>query len=334
MRCSETTPASRRGRPSCARGPAGARALLDYLHEPDENASPHLVQLLADFPPSARPVLVAGLSHPDPIVRERVLTALMWNGGAVPAWDHLCGCLADESPSVRLRAAQVMAHHAPARSVPALPVLVEAAFGPDRHRRRAALVTLGDLEKYARPAVPALLRRTQTGDLETRFAAATALTKIAPETWRTSVPVAIEALWTPPAFFGEGRPVAVLRDIGPNARAALHLLREAMAGDPETVAVLAAEAVARVDPEHNADALDRLIGYLRWTDDEGAQFPYRDPATDAIRRLGPIAKVCLPALLEILPGCRRPRDAVRIATARFWPWTRRPRRPSTGSGPR
>ncbi|HVK12125.1 MAG TPA: HEAT repeat domain-containing protein [Gemmataceae bacterium] len=296
------------------RGPTGVRAVLDYLHEPDEAAAQLLIELLAGAGPAARPGLAIGLDDPNSVVRDRVLEALRRSTRTDVPRERVLKCLTDEAPAVRLRAARVLARE-PAGAAPAVPVLAEAAFRPDPEARRTALETLENLGKHARPAVPALVRRARVGDLETRFAAAAALSAVAPETWRTFVPVAVEAMGDPLPSFGPVRPVLVLRAAGPNARAALPLVREAMAGDPDTVAVFAAEAVIRIDPADSADAAERLLHFLRWTDEDGARFPYRDPAVDAIRRLGPAARGCLPALLEILPACRRPRDACRVAVA-------------------
>ena len=297
------------------RGPSGVRSLIGYLNEPDEAARVTLIELLTGIPAAARPALADGLTRPDSVVREQVLEVLWRDGRAGYGREQVLHCLTDESPRVRLRAAQVLVRYDRARAVAAVPVLIEAAFDRDPVSRRAALSALEDLGKSGRPALPALLRRSQIGDLETRFGAAVALSAVAPETWRTYVPIATEALRDPLPGFGNVRPVLILRDAGPNARAALPLLREAMDGDPEVAAVYAAEAVVRIDPRHNDDAVDRLIRYLRWTDEEGARFPYRDPAIDAIRRLGPMAKACLPVLVEILPACRRERDACRVAVA-------------------
>ncbi len=298
------------------RGPVGARALIGYLNEPHEAARRALIELLTEIPAASGPALADGLTHPDPVVREQVLEVFWRNGRAGHAREQVLRCLHDESPAVRLRAARVLVRHDRARATAVVPVLVDAAFGPDPLARRQALATLEDLGKYARPAVPALLRRSQAGDLETRFGAAVALAAAAPETWRTFVPIATESLLVPTVpQFGLVRPIVVLRDAGPHARAALPVLRRTMAEDLESTAIHAAEAVARIDPENNADALDQLVAFLRWADEGGARFPYRDAAIDAVRRLGPLAEACLPVLLEILPACRREREACRVAVA-------------------
>lgn len=297
------------------RGTAGARATIALLHEPDESTRLALTEVLADFPAAARPALAEGLRHPDPVVRAHVLLALQQNmAAATDLRGPVLMRLADEAPAVRFRAAVLIARQGAARSAPALPVLIEAAFDRDPKTRRTALDALANLGKYARPVVPALLRRARTGDLDTRFAAAYALSKVDPGTWRTFVPVAIESFREPIAFYSDDRPFVVLRDAGPNARAALPVLREYMADDLDTVSVLAAEAVARIDPD-NADALARLVTFLHWTDEEGFRFPFRDHTVEAVRRLGPLARPCGPALLEILPTCRRPREASRVALA-------------------
>src|SRR5262245_57046295 len=201
-------------------GQSGARLLIEYLDDPSASVREALIEVLAGFGKDSAPALVGGMRHPNPRIREGVLLALGWVPGRKAVGDsHVLARLDDSDPLVRLAAAEALVAMDSKAVAEAVPVLAEQSFDRSPVVRSRALDRLQRLGQTARPAVPAMLRRVRTGDLETRFLAAQVLAAADRSTWRTYVPVYVEVVRT--GNESERRGAArSLREAGPVAIAA------------------------------------------------------------------------------------------------------------------
>ena len=282
-------------------GPTGARLLIDYLDDPSADVRETLIEVFAGFGDSSTPALAAGLCHRNPRIREGVLLALGRSPGRgsldrVPVLARL----SDPDPMVRLAAAEALVSANSKAVAEAVPVLVEASFDRSPAVRSRALYRLQWLERTARPAVPAMLRRVREGDLETRFAAAQVLAAADRSTWRTYAPVFVEVIRTGSEY--ERRQAAwQLRDAGPVAIAALPALRGMFDEDDALNRIAAAEAVGRIAPFDAADAIAVLVGCLDTGDpDIRTRNTNSLVAIRALQRIGRPARPALPALLDFM----------------------------------
>src|SRR5207249_4073177 len=148
------------------------------------------------------------------------------------------------------------------RAGAAVSVLAELVFSHDRDVRVEALTALERLGPVARPAVPTLLRRIRSGDLDTRLSAAEALKSADRTAWRSFVPVFVAALKSENARH-RNRALNRLRDTGPDARAALPFVRPFFTADDPMVRVQAAEAAFRIAPDTVNEAVACLTGILK-----------------------------------------------------------------------
>lgn len=285
-------------------GATGARLVIDYLDDPEDRVRESLIQLLSSFRPEARPTLLAAMKHPNPRVREGVIRAVRGSGEPVRA--AVEARLIDEDPRVRRAAATALASINPAKARAAIPILVEAAFERDTIVRLNALSTLEIMATFARPAVPDMLRRAHTGDLETRFAAARVLAAADRSTWPTFVPVFIDVCHDKNGA-NRGSAARILKSIGPDAKAALPALKEMFRDDQAMNRILAADAYARIAPKEVHVAVKCLIEVLG--DGAIGVRPRRGIHRATIRvlqDLGPVAKDAVPALLEVMRSEENP----------------------------
>jgi hypothetical protein len=297
-------------------GPAGARLLIEELDDPSPDVRETLIEVLWRFGADSASVMVAGLQHPNPNVREGVLLALGYAPGpkSVAVRDMLPR-LGDADPLVRLAAAEAVVTADTKGAGPAVPALVEAAFSRTPAMRSRALGRLKQLEQVARPAVPAMLRRIRTGDLQTRFAAAQVLAAADRGTSATYVPVYVEVLRSGGEY--ERRQAAGhLRDAGPLAAKALPALREMFEDEDGMTRVLAAEAVGCIAPDDADDAIDTLVEALDSGDpDVRGRNTHRLAAINALKRVGRPAQSAVPALLDLMRTHGDNRFAVEAAVA-------------------
>jgi HEAT repeat protein len=284
------------------RGPAAARLLIDYLDDPNPNVRGMLVQSLARIGDRSAGVLAAGLRHPNPVVRTGVLEALDENPARVAEMRVAVHArLADDDARVRLAAARVLVHADPSRARAAVPVLADAAFSRDRAVRLEALQPLAALGPVARSALPDLLRRVRSGDLETRFYTAKVLDAADHSTWPTFVPVFAEVARD--GSPSERRTAAQrLGATGPDAATALPALRRMLTSDElQMNRLTAAEAIGRIAPDDAADAVGVLVDALGDpTEDNPKRDRFRRAAFRGLREIGPPAKAAGPALLEMM----------------------------------
>jgi hypothetical protein len=282
-------------------GPTAARLLLDHLGDPDGHVRGVLIDSLNQFRSDSTPVLIAGLRHPNPRVREGVIESIGRSPGRLAlARGELLARLGDPDAAVRMAAAIAIASADRKTAGPAVPVLAEAAFSRDPPVRARALEVLAVLGKTARPAVPAMLIRVRSGDLMTRFTTARVLAAADHATWPTYVPVFVEVIRSADVY--ERRVAAeCLRDVGPDAKGALPALR-AMFEEVEPLnRVHAAEAVGCIAPDDAADAVACLVDQLYPTDpDVRERNTVRLMAIYALRKIGPPARTAVPALLDLM----------------------------------
>jgi HEAT repeat protein len=281
-------------------GPAGARVVVEFMDDPNRNVQRTFAGYLAQFGEPSLPVLADGLRHPSPRVRAGVVQAIRDSGRVAKFRPALNGRLADPDDQVRLRAADALTTVEPARAGAAVSVLSELVFSRDREVRAEALAALERLGPVARPAVPALLRRIQSGDLSTRLSAAEALKSADRTAWRSYVPVFIAALKSDTVWH-RTRALNRLRDTGPDARAALPAVRPFFTAEDPMVRVQAAEAAFLIAPESVADAVTCLIGVLN-DFPVGARRNYRHwrNVIRVLEKMGPAARPAVPALVEAI----------------------------------
>jgi HEAT repeat protein len=278
-------------------GPAGARIAIEYLDEPDANYRRTVISIISGFADSAMPILVEGLLHRNPRVREGILRALAGGKSGSKVRPAIVARLRDPDSSVRLAAAATLATLDPKEAGVAVPVLAELAFDREASRRLEALRVLYQLGPVAHSAVPDLMRRMHTGDDETKLTAAEALWAADRFAWKSFVPAFVAALKSEHGYLRQ-RAIAHLRDVGPSARSAVPALKERFADADPMIRVLAAEAAFAVDREAGREAAVCLAAVLRDT----IQSQNRRVIRTAIRvldKIGPPAKAAVPALVEV-----------------------------------
>lgn len=297
-------------------GPTVARLLLDYLDDPAGHVRGALIDSLNQFQSDSTPVLIAGLRHLNPRVREGVIEAIGRSPARLKAArEELLARLGDPDTTVRMAAAIALASADGKTAGPAVPVLTEAAFSHVPAVRSRALEVLAVLGKTARPAVPAMLRRIRSADLMTRFAAARVLAAADHSTWPTYVPVFVEVIRASDAY---DRRVAAecLRDIGPDAKASLPALRAMFKDDEPLDRVYAAEAVGCIAPDDAADAIACLVDELHPADpDVRNRNTVRLMAIYALRKIGAPARTAVPALLDLMRSLGASRFAADAAVS-------------------
>jgi HEAT repeat protein len=195
---------------------------------------------LGKIGPAAReavPFLIQELKAPDSATRTSAAEALAGIGpAAVDAAPALADALKDQNARVRVRASIALAKIGP-RATAAVPALIQALsdnldwLSPREYAARA----LGEIGPEAGEAVPALTRVLTESD-----AAAEAKPASTRERWR--------------GYHAQMRAAAAeaLGKIGPEAKEAVPVLREALEDKDEGVRQAAAEALQRIQPGQQA----------------------------------------------------------------------------------
>ncbi len=252
----------------------------------------------------AADALVAALKDPDTAVRWASAWALYALGTGERAIPALIEMVKDRTTRVatgaRIRLASVIGGGNGNRSD-------RSANG--EKLRVAAIQALGGFGAAAVPAVPALTDALGEGDGLTRWFAAGVLGEIGPDA-KAAVPALIDLLRSKgevpaaPGSMGFGgveiKPdrlavvaAKALGQIGPDARAAVAPLTQALADPDEALRAEAAEALGRIGPA----ATEAVPALVRALSDSG--WLVGEKASEA---LGQIGAAAVPALVEALRG--------------------------------
>ena len=160
------------------------------------------------------------------------------------------------------------------RAAPAVPVLIEALADDDAQTRSIAADVLGEIGPKAKEAVPALIRLLRSKGEASSASCSTGICVLSARRERLSVPAA-----------------RALGKIGPNARAAVAPLIEALADPDGTVRYEAVEALGAIGP----DAAPAVPALVRALDDRDQS--RRGKAAEA---LGQIGAAAVPSLIEVV----------------------------------
>jgi HEAT repeat protein len=202
--------------------------------------------------------------------------------------------------------------------VAALLVIVDK----DKIVREPAVKALGDIGPPAKAAVPALIRATEDKNIEFRLQAVIALGRIAPQAkevhdtlgkslsdsqlkvqeragdvlkaiGKPAVPTLIRVSRDSDPKVA-GRAITILGDIGPDAKEAQEVLKEALKNRVASIRDRAAAALSKIDPKEQ-ELVAGLIDVVRGQD-EGA----RDFAFQRLQKLADRAKEAVPVLLTAM----------------------------------
>jgi HEAT repeat protein len=192
------------------------------------------------------------------------------------------------------------------KAKPVVPALIDVLHNDkDKYLRRGAATAFGRIGPAAKAAVPALAEALQAEDYDLVSAAARSLGEIGPDA-RDAVPALSVALQS--RYTGVVYNVAfALGAIGPAAKPAEPMLLAHLASVTPYIRATAAEALWRID-RHPA-AIPELVKHL-----QDPQSTDRGEAAEALGRIGPDAKVAVPALLAALKD-RQHLTPVRAAEA-------------------
>jgi HEAT repeat protein len=244
---------------------------------------------------------------------------------------HWVKRLQEKDPAARREAMQALAAIGPDAAT-AAPAILRGLDDDDTAVREGALDALAGIGPAAKAAVPTLVRALADKDVQYRDKAIKALDAIGASDVAIVTALA-GALIDPDPRRRSGTAALSLQRRGPAAKAAVPVLKKALAGTDSGQRVMVVHVLRYLGP----DAAPVLIALWKDRDPNvrsevfnslyamgpqaGAAIPAlaaavrdRDAAPHAIRALGSIGPDALPTLTEILKG-GDPRDAVDAATA-------------------
>ena len=132
----------------------------------------------------------------------------------------------------------------------AVPVLADLLDSGNESTRKSAASGLGRMGVTALPAAPRLVGTLQSAsDPETRVAAAEALGRIGPKCASTAVPALAKAAKDDPWPKVRSTSLTALGEMGPAAKEAIPVLREALKDPDGWISMAARNALFRVDPD-------------------------------------------------------------------------------------
>jgi HEAT repeat protein len=275
---------------------------------PRQNQGPRILQILAEQEgeDAVAAMLIPLLKHREMTRRHQAIYELItYCSGSNALMPLLVECLTSDDGGVRCDAACYLLKHQPTLASHALGTLVEQLLEPldgsdlpwdlirrlktespeylaavtrsmldalnrqDKpDRRNNAILTLGEIGPEARSAVPILLEVAKSADRNCALTAVQALVRIDSVSAQTEIPAIVDWMLS-----GEKRTIrlgamAVLRDIGPPAAAAVPALLEAAEEKDLSISAAAIESLSRIEPA-TAAALKRAIetGALRSRDE-------------------------------------------------------------------
>jgi HEAT repeat protein len=205
---------------------------------------------------SVRPVLTERVKDADPQVRLAAVQAMESLGDGLDTRDLLRQATSDRVVFIRWAAARALGRSAPDKPDAAavagdVAALARLVADPDPDVRTAALTALARFGPAAQSATDAVLGAASRGDIEPRVAAVKALGALQTDAGRT-VPILIAALRPPelrvqPDLRLQRAAAAGLTRFGPDARAALPELRQAVLSDDQELRLAAAEAILAIE---------------------------------------------------------------------------------------
>jgi HEAT repeat protein len=277
---------------------AAVPALIAVYKSPAIKDRASIASVLAEFGPDAKeavPALIEALKTKDKILACEAAWALGAIGkearAAVPA---LMKSLSDPTDShLCCLATQALAKMGPDAKA-AVPDLARLLKTGNNDIRSNAAATLGALGADAKAAVPALRAALQDSDETLRIETALALWRI---DRRNDLSVRVLCKLLQQSYYSnKWHVVAILGDMGPDAKAARPRLKEALKDRDPAVRVRAAVALWRIEQRTRAP-MALLIEALK---DEN----YLDHAfvITTLEEMGPKAKVAVPALIQLWNG--------------------------------
>jgi HEAT repeat protein len=252
---------------------------------------------------------------------------------AADALQAVQACLYDPEATIREAAAQALGQMGPI----AIPHLRAALSHPDRHVRRHAVWALGKMGAVAHAAVPELCRALSDTDQRTCTGAAQALGEIGPAAAAAipaliealkgtnmvlcrlaakalsrigprSVPALLEALMSPDSFV-RGEAALALGWLGADAEEAVCALAELLRVEPGQAPAKPSGPGGGPGAGGQDALVTRATLIVPHTDTGDLVRVY---AAQALGRIGPVARLALPALTAAL---RDPSERVREAAA-------------------
>jgi len=246
--------------------------------------------------------LVAVLQDPEAEVRDEAAEALVEIDalGAGPALPTLIARLDSPDATVRGKVAKLVARMG-ATAEPALPAL--AKLLTDSEMRLEVVKLLAQMGPAAEPALPALSKLLT--DPEMRLEAALAMVMVASNARQAvvAVPVLVEALKrcdpASPVSDRAQELLEALGRIGTPAAEAAPLIRQFLPRHSiwGYVSIRAAAVLARVAPEQQADAVNKLLPMVADAENQPDDFW---EALAALAAIGPAARAVVPQLEVLL----------------------------------
>jgi HEAT repeat protein len=205
---------------------------------------------------SVRPALADRVKDPDPQVRLAAVQAMESLGDGLDTRELLRQATSDRVVFIRWAAARALGRSAPEKAATAtvaddVAALARLVADPDPDVRTAALIALARFGPAAQSATDAVLAAASRGDIEPRVAAIKALGALQTDARRT-VPILIAALRpselrVQPDLRLQRAAAAGLTRFGPDAKAALPELRQAVLSDDQELRLAAAEAILAIE---------------------------------------------------------------------------------------
>jgi HEAT repeat protein len=273
---------------------ADAAALADYLKDADLRVRTYAAEALGKIGPEARavaPALLLALKDKDPTVRRNAARSLgrVGSGEKSKAVAALNVLLKDEDQGVRVAAAEALTTVAPLGAND-LGRLRELLKHQDSGARAAATRGLGLLRFSAKEVVPLLIQAFKDNpDKDVRLAAVGSLARFGAQA-KEAVPVLIEAMKD-----DELRRLTVLAlaSIGPDAKAAVKALADALLDGDKDTRTFSLVALGRFGPAAK-EAVPNLVTLLGEKDRT-----LRFQVLGVLSLIGPDAKAAVPDLIKL-----------------------------------
>ncbi len=277
-------------------------ALVKALKDPDEGVRFWAAGALPQFGRQTRialPALAEAVKSSEAPVRYSAYLGLRWFGDAGVA--ALCDALRNKSAPDREEYAYMLSKIG-TRTKASFPTLLPFLWDRDREVRfnSAMALSLLDQERGADPAVTVLCQLLREHDWEKFGGSALgnnlidALATFGSKA-RQAVPLLCQLMEN---YYARKEAAIALGRIGPQAQAAVPLLKKAMKEESSEVCVQAALALWKITgkPETSVRFLTKLMETPKAGDNLLIRFMRQDEIIEALAEIGPPAKVAVPAL--------------------------------------
>jgi HEAT repeat protein len=236
--------------------------------------------------------LVKTLKHENPRLRSAAANALAdLNSTASPVLPAFVAALQDQEAAVRAIASEALVHI----GEPAIEPLCQAL--DSRQSRGEAALILGRLGSKAKSAVGPLTAALDDSSPDVRGEVLFALAEMGPDA-KSAVPGIAKLLKEDSHESVRHSAAYTLGKIGPDAKAATAALLDTLDDDSESLDVMCAWALSKIDPANSEAAAASLSALIGGLDDE--QEAVRVEAADALGAFGPAANQAVPALTDAL----------------------------------